>query len=157
MAGSMRIILSLIAIFALMLSLTFLSCDKSGGPVVSSTLEPRSLWLKHATQTYIIQQMRICFCPGPHGFVRLTVANNQIVGGITTDSGDSLTSEELKRYKTVDELFEFIDELEGRKLAVLQVEYDPDFGYPKNVYVDLHLEMADEEIGFNTRLVQLFP
>ncbi len=157
MAGSMRITLSLIAIFALMLSLTFLSCDKSGGPVGSSALEPRSLWLKHATQTYVIQQIRVCFCPGPHGFVRLTVVDNQIVEGITADSGDSLTIEELKRYKTVDELFEFIDELEGRKPAVLQVEYDPDFGYPKNVYVDLHPEVVDEEIGFNTRLVQLFP
>lgn len=157
MARSMRIILSLMAIFALMLSLTFLSCDKSGGPVSSSTLELRSLWLKHATQTYVIEQMRVCFCPGPHGFVRLTVVDNQIVEGVTADSGDSLTIEELKRYKTVDGLFEFIDEMEGRKPAVLQVEYDPDFGYPKNVYVDLHPEVVDEEIGFNTRLVQLFP
>lgn len=157
MAGSMRIILSLMAIFALTLFLTLLSCSSSVEPVGSSTLEPRSLWLKHATQTYVIEQMRACFCPGPHGFVWLTVVDNQIVEGVTADSGDSLTIEELKRYKTVDGLFEFIDELEGRKPAVLEVEYDPDFGYPKNVYVDLHLEMADEEIGFNTRLVQLFP
>jgi hypothetical protein len=87
----------------------------------------------------------------------LTVVDNQIVEGVIADSGDFLTIEELKRYNTVDGLFEFIDEMEGRKPAVLQVEYDSDFGYPKNVYVDLHLEMADEEIGFNTRLVQLFP
>lgn len=157
MARSTRIILSLMAIFAQMLSLTFLSCDKSGGLVGSSTLEPRSLWLKHATQTYVIQQMRVCFCPGPHGLVRLIVVDNQIVEGVTADSGDSLTIEELKRYKTVDELFEFIDEMDGCKPAVLEVEYDPDFGYPKNVYVDMHLEMADEEIRFNTGLVQLFP
>ncbi len=157
MARSTRIILSLIAIFALILSLTLLSCGNSGGPVGSSTLEPRSLWLKHATQTYVIEQRRACFCPGPHGFVRLTVVDNQIVEGVTADRGDLLTIEELKGYKTVDGLFEFIDEMEGRKPAVLQVEYDPYFGYPRNVYVDLHLEMADEEIGFNTRLVQLFP
>ena len=157
MAGSMRIILSLMAIFALMLSLTFLSCGKSGEPIGSSALEPRSLWLKHATQTYIIEQMRVCFCPGSHGFVRLTVVDNQIVEGVTADSGDSLTIEELKWYKTVDKLFEFIDEVEGRKPAVLEVEHDPDFGYPKNVYVDLHLEMVNEEIRFSTRLVQLFP
>jgi len=157
MARSMRIILSLMVIFALTLFLTLLSCSSSVEPAGSSALDPRSLWLKHATQTYVIEQMRACFCPGPHGFVRLTVVDNQIVEGVTADSGDSLTIEELKRYKTVDELFEFIDELEGRKPAVLEVEYDPDFGYPRNVYVDLHPEVVDEEIGFNTRLIQLFP
>jgi hypothetical protein len=157
MVGSMRIILSLRVIFILILSLTLFSCGKPSKPVGSATLEPRCLWLKHATQTYVIEQARVCFCPGPNGFVQLTVVNNQIVKGVTTDSGDSLTIEELKWYKTVDELFEFIDEVEGCKPAVLQVDYDPDFGYPRNVYVDMHLEMVDEEIGFNTRLVQLSP
>lgn len=145
------------AVFALFLSLTLPSCGKSGDPVGSTTLEPRSVWAKHATRTYIIEQARSCFCPDPHGFVRLRVVDNEIVEGVAAESSDTLTIEELKRYKTVDELFEFIDEVKGHKPDILQIDYDLTFGYPRNVYVDWHLEMLDEQIAFDTRLLQLLP
>jgi hypothetical protein len=139
------------------LSLILLSCSELGEPVASIALEPRSLWSERGSQAYVIEQNRICFCPGSDGYVRLTVVNGQIIRRVTVDGGDSLPIEELKLYKTVDELFEFIDEVEGCEPAVLQIDYDPDLGYPRKVYVDMNIEIADEELGFNTKLIQLLP
>lgn len=157
MAKSTGTVFSVSTALALILLLTLLSCGDSGEPVASTTRGPRSLWLSHAAGTYVIKQARLCFCPGPYGFVRLTVVDNQIVEGVATNRSCSLTIDELKRYKTVDELFDFIDEAQGRQPAVLLVKYDPDFGYPRNIYLDPHPEIADEEIGFDTRLLQLLP
>lgn len=148
---------SLIVGFVLVLFLCLFSCGKSGEPVGSGTPEPRSLWARHATQTYIIEQARSCFCPGSYGFVRLTVVNNKIVKGTDSNSNYTLTIAELKRYKTINELFEFVEWAEECEPDILQVEYDPIFGYPRNVFVDSHLDMTDEQIGFDTRLVKLFP
>ena len=157
MAKSTGTVFSVSTVLALILLLTPLSCGNSGEPVAPTTRGPRSLWLSHAAGSYVIEQARLCFCPGPHGFVQLTVVDNQIVEGVAADRGGSLTIEELERYKTVDELFDFIDEAQGRKPAVLLVKYDPDFGYPRNIYLDPHPEVADEEIRFDTRLLQLLP
>jgi len=153
---SRAILKGLICCIAL-LSLTLLSCGKSGSPVNSTTSDHKALWASHATPTYIVEQARSCFCPGPYGFIRLTVVGNKIVEGVESESNYPLTTDELKRYKTIDELFEFIDKIEKHQPEIFQVEYDSIFGYPRNIYVDWYFEMADEEIGFNTKLVQLFP
>ncbi len=153
---SISLLKGLICSIAL-LSLTLLSCGKSRSPVNSTTSDHKALWASHATPAYVVEQARSCFCPGPHGFIRLTVVGNKIVKGVESESNYPLTIDELKRYKTIDELFEFIDEVEKYQPEIFQVKYDSIFGYPRSVYVDWNREVADEEIGFNTKLVQLFP
>ncbi len=113
------------------------------------------LWAKHATSSYVIEQTRICYCIDAGHYVQLTVVNNEIVEGINSEDSTQLMEKELRHYKTVEELFGFIDEAERKKPAVLRVTYDPVYGYPRSIFVDKYLDMADEEIGYKTILLQL--
>jgi hypothetical protein len=141
----------------LVLSLTILSCSNPIEPARKVNSEREVLWPSSPAPSYIIDQRRECFCPGPYGFVRLTVIDNMIVEGVNLENDSSLTEEELQGYMTIDELFELVEKAKQGPAAVLRVKYDSTFGYPCNVYVDWNRDVIDEEIAFETRLVHVFP
>lgn len=142
-------------IISLSISLAVMSCGNSGRSVESTISGPRMLWAKHATSSYVIEQTRICFCVDAGYYVQVTVVNNEIVKGIHLEDSTLLVEEDFRPYKTVEELFGFIDEAVRKKPAVLRVTYDPIYGYPRSIFVDKNLDMADEEIGYKTILLQL--
>jgi hypothetical protein len=141
----------------LSLYLAFLSCSNPIEPARKVSSEQEVIWPVSPAQSYIIDQRRECFCPGPYGFVRLTVIDNRIVEGVNLESDSSLTEEELQGYMTIDELFELVEKAKQGPAAELRVKYDSTFGYPCKVSIDWNSEVMDEEIAFETRLVYLFP
>ena len=59
---------------------------------------------------------------------------------------DRLYRGALKSAWTVEEAFEVLErEMEGA--AEFEVEYNAQYGYPENVYINLDAQMVDEEIS----------
>src|SRR5437879_1615792 len=51
-------------------------------------------------------------------------------------------------YNTVEKLFTFIRAKNAKRPYRTEIEYDPDFGYPRRVYIKLFENAADDEYGF---------
>jgi hypothetical protein len=51
-------------------------------------------------------------------------------------------------YNTVEKLFTFIRVRMTKRPYRTEIEYDPDFGYPRRVYIKLLENAADDEYGF---------
>ncbi len=103
-------------------------------------------------KNYTFEQQVSCFCAPPVGiFFKLTVRNSQIVSAENTQTGDLLEAREFSFFKTIPELIELIDSIDEDSVAVLNVTYDEKDNYPTYVYIDYSAQMADEEIGYNSR------
>ena len=119
----------------------------------SSITNPRERWRAYDLKDYVIEQEQLCFCPPPHGFIRLVIKDNKVVEGFK-DDGTALTAEELQWQKTVDELFDWIEEAQSTNPRTLDVEYDSKYGYPTRIVYDQSEFMADEEETYSLRGLQ---
>jgi hypothetical protein len=52
------------------------------------------------------------------------------------------------RYYTVDQMFDLIEESQRQGAAEVRVTYDPQLGYPTEVYLDPRATVADDERQF---------
>jgi hypothetical protein len=83
--------------------------------------------------------------------VRVTVRDTNTIESISyVETGEPVT-EYLDLYLTVGGMFDMIQEAIDMRVANLTVSYDPETGYPTNVFVDRDFMMADEERGFEVR------
>jgi hypothetical protein len=145
------------SIIALLLFLLLVSCQKSSEPVRQATLDSVVVATDSTAQGYVLEQQRGCFCPDNPGLVRLKVINEEIVEGIVAGSGEPLDEQTLKWYKSIGDLNTFVKKLKQSDPAVLNLKYDTVLGYiyPSYIFVDRDRELADEEIVYETRLVEL--
>ncbi|WP_251357792.1 DUF6174 domain-containing protein [Kangiella sp. TOML190] len=102
-------------------------------------------WQAHALQNYSVNFQRSCFCP--REFVqplKLTIAD----GKVTTvmDSKSEAVGEQVAQStKTVSQVFAMIEKALD-KAEQIEVKYDPQFGYPSQLFIDRSKRMADEEV-----------
>ncbi len=115
--------------------------------------DPRERWEAWELSDYSIEQSRLCFCLGPHGFVKLTVENGEITEGKEVENGAAVPQDRLQYFQTVDEVFDWIEQENARtpKPAKLTVEYDEKYGYPTKIEYDFSLMIADDELWIEMR------
>lgn len=141
----------LIIVFAIVFTAIFCSCvDKATG-IDDDLLETNYLkWKSLGINDYSIVQSQMCFCL--YGGVRaiIQVRNNQIVS-IQDSAGVTVIKQEYwQYYKTIDQLFETINRATGNKPNSITIEYDKEYGFPKNFFVDPIQLAADDEYGYAT-------
>lgn len=91
-----------------------------------------------------------CFCPyvGP---LRITVQNGEVVGVRQLepiDGGPQNVQDWInKQAMTLVELDALVDRA-LREADDVDVEYDPTYGFPANVYIDWYKDAVDDEIGY---------
>jgi hypothetical protein len=141
--------------FALMLAaFVILNCvacgDPCSAPVDDDHHRARQLWHRAAITSYSMTQWRDCFCFLGGEQVRLAIAGDSIGAALLVEEGRELTGMERSWYKTVEDLFDFIEETRAMSPASLEVEYDAEYGYPRVISVDYSLEMADDEIRYRS-------
>lgn len=111
-----------------------------------------SQWQVLNIENYEFEQRVICFCAPPAGrFHKITVEFGAIVEITDLEDGRSLPSENFDFFKTISQLLEFVESINPDSVAVFNIEYDSNFGFPSSIYVDFHQGIADEEIGYETR------
>lgn len=139
----------------------FISCNKNdeSGFIISpidedysNIADPKQRWEAYKLKDYYIEQRWACECMPPN-FCNSYIINNSVVDikyEISKRSYHGRTEEEIYNQtkstaKTIDEAFNLIDKYKGSAYKT-EVEYDPKFGYPAKILIDIDSLMADEEI-----------
>jgi len=111
-----------------------------------------SQWQALNIENYEFEQRVVCFCAPPAGrFHKITVESGAIVEIIDLDEERSLPSDNFSFFKTISHLLEFVESINPDSVAIFNIEYDSNFGFPSSIYVDYDHRIADEEIGYETR------
>ncbi len=111
-----------------------------------------SQWQALNIENYEFEQRVVCLCTPPAGrFNKITVESGANFEIIDLEDGRSLPSENFDFFKTIYQLLEFVESINPDSVAVFNIEYDSNFGFPSSIYVDFHQGIADEEIGYETR------
>ncbi len=139
-----------IFLLLILASVVFISCeDSSSNPDYSYIKNPKERWQAYKLLKYTIDQQRLCFCPYIDK-ISLAISNDSIIEARNTSDNSLLDEENIKRYKTINQLFDYIDTLKARNVDSLYVEYDSTYGYPSKIYIDFERYMVDEELFIYT-------
>ena len=140
------------------------ACERATSPAApddrdfSAIADAFERWQAYGLKDYVVEQKRLCFCGHPPGFVRLTVRDNKVVGGVDIATTQPVPPQALQSYQTVDEMFTWLQGVKARNPVRLAIDYDARFGYPVRVDVDYSAGLADDELSIEQRsLERLIP
>ena len=121
------------------------STETPGG---SSDLDVnRQRWADQKLSGYEFTYNRLCFCV-PTGPVRVSVRDGVVVGVTDIASGRTL---DPRGFLTVDSLFTIISHGIANHYAAMRVTYDSTMGYPREIYSDSSLQIADDEVTYTVK------
>ena len=120
----------------------------------SAIADAAERWQAYGLKNYVVEQKRLCFCAVPSGFVRLTVRDNKIVGGVDVTTTQPVPPRALQSYQTVDEMFAWLRDVQARNPVRLAIDYDARFGYPERIDVDYSAGLADDELSIEQRSLE---
>jgi len=129
--------------------LLLMGCTSPTGP--ENQLEnQRARWDAQGLTDYTFDVARSCFCvPASLKDVRVTIQNEAITDVTDIATGNQLPlSDWTGWYKTIDGLFDLLQDAYNQNAHDVQVEFHPTRGYPTNIWIDYSLAIADEELGF---------
>ena len=122
-----------------------IACDST----VESQLESQ-LWKELDIQNYQFQYTVACFCgfTGPNPAL-ITVRGGRVakVEAVDSASVGPVTGPQ-QTWPTIDSLFALVERTRAANPAVLKVEYDETYHYPKLIYIDQVDRIADDEITY---------
>ncbi len=107
----------------------------------------RSVWIAAAPATHEFTYLRLCFCPNVSP-ARIFVDAGLVIRVIDVESSTTLPAERNAEFPTVEELFIELDELIRLDPFRLDVQYDPELGYPSFVSADIEERVVDEEFSY---------
>jgi hypothetical protein len=105
----------------------------------------RQRWANARIHDYEYDYQLVCFC-GPEATepVHIVVRNDQV--WTVTRTRDGLpTLNAYAKWPTVVDLFDQVQRRIAQKADRLDVTYDPTYGYPRTIAVDVYLQAADDE------------
>ncbi len=133
-----------------------LSCTEGDvAPDYSSIADPKARWEAYGFTNYTIDQILDCFCPYGGIPIRVVVRNNQVFNVSQAGNGLRLPAAYWGQFRTIDGLFEAVEEVNPDSVSVFTVTYDAKYGYPTVIYVDPSAMIADEEYGYRTSNFEL--
>jgi hypothetical protein len=115
-------------------------------------------WQISAPLDYSMEFSVTCFCPTTvTAPVTIVVRDPDTIESINYVETGEPVAENPDVYLTVGGIFDRIQEAIDMRVASLTVSYDPDLGYPTDVYIDRDFMMADEERGFTVSSLMPIP
>lgn len=108
----------------------------------------RALWERVGPESYRYVYEPRCECPPTIARATwLTVQEGVVVDAYYLDGAEPVNTGP-QVYGTVDSLFARVQRAYDQHAAEVRVQYDPQFGYPVDVWIDWRRDVADEENGF---------
>ena len=104
----------------------------------------RTLWEAQRLKDYTFDVVKNCYCLG-RADVRVTVQGG-VITGVTELASEVAHDPEL--FRTIDGLFDLVQDAYDQNAHEVQVDFDPGRGYPTRIWIDYVEMMADEEMGF---------
>jgi Family of unknown function (DUF6174) len=131
-------------LLALLLSSCSITEPGRGGDVIELARN-RQKWASAGLHDYEFDYQLSCFCaPDVTEQVHVVVRSDQLSS--VSRNRDGLPA--LRQYggwPTVPALFDDVQRLIDQKSDRLEVTYDPTYGYPRSIVVDVYLQAADDE------------
>jgi hypothetical protein len=142
-----RPLLRLVAVSALALLAEGCSITEPGGRDGESVELSRSRqrWASAQLHDYEYDYQLICFCaPDATEPVHIVVRGDVVTSVVRRRDG-SPASTQYARWPRVDDLFDGVARMLASNAARLDITYDPTYGYPREIVVDVNLMTADDE------------
>ena len=120
------------------------------GPERTELERNRARWEDRGPASYSYVYEARCFC-GPSAVepARVVVREGRVVSVTSVESGDPVEPATLEDGDlTVDGLFDAVAAALEREPAHLEVTYDEELGFPRDVFFDFRERTVDEEFGF---------
>ena len=109
--------------------------------------ENRQLWRSQTLKDYQYIYQQQCFCPPPsNNSLEVFVKNDTIIKTVNLNNNENI--KDLTFAKTVEELFNIIEDAIKRNADEILITYDSLLGYPTRVAIDYEKILADEEITY---------
>lgn len=124
-----------------------LSPEEEGwGKIAGELTRNRLKWERAGIRDYTFTTHSTCECiPNFEGRTLVTVEGSEIVGVERVFDGSEVDTELWAAWETIDEVFEVLSGYIERKVFFLEVEYDPEYGYPVWYDVDVNEQYVDDE------------
>lgn len=117
----------------------------------------RQRWASARIHDYEFDFQRTCFCtPEATQGVHIVVRQDAIVSVVRTSDGQPATSS-YTAWPRVDELFLDVEKRLEQHTDRLDVNYDPTFGYPRSIIVDIAFMAADDEYALSAGNLRRLP
>jgi hypothetical protein len=117
----------------------------------------RQRWASAGLRDYEFDFQRLCFCtPEVTEPVHIIVRNDVVTSVVRRRDGQP-ASMQYTTWPRVDELFEDVQRRLSPRAERLDVQYDPTYGYPRSIVVDVQLMMADDEYALTAGNLRRLP
>lgn len=144
-------------LLAPVLALTLSGClalvAPEGPSNIRDLVAARARWNLRGAANYTIRGSTNCFCVYGGQVVDVAVTNGVVTGVTLVATNTAVPSELAAGFRSVEQLFDVIDEAIRKDAQRLEVEYDADRGFPTRLWIDWSDRIADEEYGFNITAV----
>lgn len=107
----------------------------------------RERWFDNAPPSYQYTVRRLCECINSI-HLRVSVVNGAVSSMQPVGGGPEVSAETRALYGPMPALFAIVSETMDGDLYWMRAEYDPELGFPVNVFFDYYASMADDEWGF---------
>jgi hypothetical protein len=137
---------------AVMLLMATSACLPTGPDDTAALRQGMLRWAARAPSSYEIVLRRTgCECtPAMLATVRVTVRDGEVQAVIDIQTGEPVTTE-LYHAMTVEQLFAVVSDALDQNAYSVAVEYDDDWGYPRDIYIDYDREMVDDELSITAQ------
>ena len=111
--------------------------------------DSRTRWTSKNIKDYQYTFNWSCFCPPEHNkAVIISVRNGAVASIKYADGSGPVDKSKYPNYRTIEGLFEFIQDAINRKAYRITASYDSNLGYPTSASIDYDQRIADEEKSF---------
>ena len=145
---------SLVAVVALQACIIFVG-PSDHDDELRDLARARARWNVNGVTDYDVIARAHCFCAFGGTDVRVIVRDGGVVSATILATGRMLGGTEAVQYRSVEDLFEVIEDAARRDADRIDVTYDAQYGYPANFFIDYSRNAADEEFGYE--IVQFTP
>jgi hypothetical protein len=127
----------------------------SGEALEKDLNKNRDLWDSMGPEGYKLEFSWQCFCIRDYTepVIIEVGADGSILSVVRKSDGQVLPTSDHERYVTVEGLFDLLQDAIDRAAYRIDVEYHPEMGYPTHAFIDYEQNMADEERGFEAKIV----
>ena len=140
------------------LALLLAGCNILDSGTEDELEDRRRRWDQLALTDYTFDFIRSCFCGGPAGdTIRLVVRGDTVVSAINLDPLNSQQPLPQLWRVTIDQLFVELQQAIDRDADELDIEFDPQYHYPRNVSIDFVKRAIDDEMAFKITRFELLP
>ncbi len=129
---------------------SLLACATTGQGGLQGEFDvARSTWRLARPGDYTYRYQLSCFCPQELTRpVIISVRNARVDSVLYADGSGAVDPQYLSHFRTIDQLFDFMQEALNSSPAEMAASYDPTYGYPTSATIDYDANMADEEFRF---------